>query len=415
MRNLLCVAAVACLSTLIGCTNGGDADPATDTALVSGDVWTLGNTPCSGSRVDALLCDNATTCYVGCGQNAEGDGLFMTSDAGATWSAPADEAGGYFATMRVDHISRGAEGLLYVAGEGDSSYRVISLDTSTGALNALYTNGTNVDFSFTAGSFARNSTTMVAESLTGTGIVVNHYNDSSWQSTHAENDGWASGYGWWNGSGEDGHVQVLDMTVVDDEILGVGSTINYPPVVYLPPRSFDFGSDSSGDDLADQMWESVVLNSESFSVWDGECWGIDGNADGLAVGCVDQDGDRGMVYTIGSDWKSSAYQAANWTETDMSTVVEYADPAGLGHSTWTRMVCRGDDNFVVAVGADTQDDAGWLAVSKDGGSSWTDLTADIVMTNLDSKFNALFQCQVVDGTLFAAGAGFLASASVSDL
>lgn len=397
----------------MGCKDStGDSG---DSGLVSGDVWTLGSTPCTGSRVDALYCDDASTCYLGCGQNAEGDGLFMTTDAGATWSAPEDEAGGYFATMRVDHLSRGDDGLLYVAGEGDSSYRVVSLDTSSGALSAVYTNGSKVDFSFTAGSFARTSTTMVAESLTGTGITVNQYTDNAWQSTHSENDGWASGYGWWNNSGQPEHVQVLDMTVVNDQILGVGSTINYPPVVYLPPRSFAFGSDSSGDDLADQMWESVVLNAEAFSVWDGECWGMDGNADGLAVACVDQDADRGMVYTIGSDWETSAYDAANWTETDMSTVVEYADPAGLGHSTWTRTVCRGDSDLVVAVGADTQDDTGWLAVSKDGGDSWTDLTADMVSTNLDTKFSALFQCQVVDGTVIAAGAGVLASASVADL
>lgn len=411
MRNLFFVSAVACLA-LVGCKDGGDSE---DSGLVSGDVWTLGSTPCTGSRVDALLCDDATTCYVGCGQNAEGDGLHMTTDGGASWSAPDDEAGGYFATMRVDHLSRGDDGLLYVAGEGDSGYRVVSLDTSNGSLDAVWTNGTKVDFSFTAGSFARTSTTMVAESLTGGGIVVNQYNDSTWQSTHSENEGWASGYGWWNNSGNSDQGQVLDMTVVGENIIGVGSTIAYPPAVYLPPRSFEFGSDSNGDGYADQMWETVVLNSEAFSVWTGECWGVAGNDDGLAVACVDQDGDRGMVYTIGSDWETSAYDAANWTETDMSTVVEYADPDGLGHSTWSRMVCRGDDNLVVAVGADTQTDDGWLAVSKDGGGSWTDLTADMVSTNLDTKFSALFQCQVVDGTLIAAGAGVLASASVADL
>ena len=54
-------------------------------------------------------------------------------------------------------------------------------------------------------------------------------------------------------------------------------------------------------------------------------------------------------------------------------------------------------------------------MSKDGGGSWTDLTADMVSTNLDTKFSALFQCQVVDGTLIAAGAGVLATASVADL
>ncbi|MED5371556.1 MAG: hypothetical protein VX899_11110 [Myxococcota bacterium] len=408
MRHTLLLTTLA-LSALTACKDSGNGEDTAGTSTVG--IWTLGSTPCTGSRVDALECDDADTCYVGCGQNAEGVGLFLSSDAGGSWDAPDDEAGGYFATMRVNHLSRGDDGLLYVAGEGSSSYRVVSLDTDSGALGAVYTNGSTVDYSFTAGSFATTGDTMVAESLTGTGIVVKHPGDSAWLAEWEANDGWAAGYGWWNNSGESGHVQVLDMGVVSGEIVGAGSTINYPPVVYLPPQSWDFGS-SSGGDYADQMWETVVLNEGAFSQYIGECWGIDGNSDGLAVACVDQDADRAMVYTIGSDWKTSAYDASNWTESDLSTVLS----ASLvqDHSTWTRQVCRGPDNLVVAVGADTQDDTGWMATSTDGGSTWTDHTDDIVEAYGDS-FSALFQCQVVDDHIVAAGAGVMIQVAVADL
>jgi hypothetical protein len=392
-----------------------DTDAAsTDTEVPLASPWSLATTPCNGSRVDALLCDDADTCYVGCGQNADSDGLFVTTDAGQSWSAPVDAAGGYFATMRVNHLSRDDDGLLYVAGTGDNAYRVVSLDTQTGELIAVYTNGSNVNYSFTAGSFATNGRTMVTESLTGTGIVVKQVDDAAWASDWADTDGWASGYGWWLQSGAADHVQVLDMTVVDGEILGVGSTINYPPVVYLPPQSWDFGSYVGGDH-ADRLWDAVILNEEDFSPFIGECWGIDGNSDGLAVACVDQADDRAMVYTIGSDWKTSAYMPSAWTATDLSTVLTVADPAGLDHSTWTRQVCRGPDNLVVAVGADTQSNTGWLATSSDGGTTWADHTEDIVVAHAGSAFPVLFQCQVIDAHVVAAGAGFLAKIAIEDL
>lgn len=430
---------LALITALVSCDELVDAESDTDTDVSNGDAdtdsdsdsdsdtdsdtdsdadadvtWRVGSTPCEGGRLDALHCDNPTTCYVGCGQNAIGEGLFLTTNSGGSWAAPVDEAGGYFATMRVNHASRAADGLLYVAGEGDSSYRVVSLDTSDGSLGVVYINGSTIDYSFTAGTYARTSGgTEVTESLTGSGIVVRH-SDAGWLSDWSAHDGWAAAYGWWHNAGFSNHVQVLDMTVVNDQIIGVGAQINYEPVVYLPPRSWDFGSvDPLGDpDFAENMWETVQLNSEDFSPFVGECWHVDGNEDGIAVGCVDQEGDRGMVYTIGPDWQTTGYAASGWTATDMSTVVAYGDPAGLNHSTWTRAVCRGPDNLVVAVGADTQDDVGWLVTSVDGGVTWTEHTADIVTANGGQKFAALYQCQVVDGTVIAGGAGFLTSQDV---
>ena len=86
----------------------------------------------------------------------------------------------------------------------------------------------------------------------------------------------------------------------------------------------------------------------------------------------------------------------------------------LGHSTWSAGVCRGPDNFVAAVGRDSESDEGWLITSKDGGVSWTEHTDDIAEAYGD-RFGPLIRCQVVDGTLVIGGSLIIAQASVADL
>jgi hypothetical protein len=86
----------------------------------------------------------------------------------------------------------------------------------------------------------------------------------------------------------------------------------------------------------------------------------------------------------------------------------------MGHSTWSAGTCRGPDNFVAAVGRDSESDAGWLITSNDGGSSWTEHTADIAEAYGDS-FGPLIKCQVVDGSLVVGGSLIIASANIADL
>ena len=203
----------------------------------------------------------------------------------------------------------------------------------------------------------------------------------------------------------------LQMIVVNDQVVGAGSTISKPPVVYLPPRTWEFATDSDGDEYVDQMWETVIL-ATGFSEYSGECWGIGGNEDGLVAACVNQDADVGMVYTIGADWESNGYDASNWTSTDVSELVSAS--VDMGHSTWAAGACRGPDNFVAAVGRDSQTDEGWVITSKDGGTNWTEHTADIA-TAYGGSFGPIIRCQVVDGTLVVGGSMTIASAEVADL
>jgi hypothetical protein len=146
--------------------------------------------------------------------------------------------------------------------------------------------------------------------------------------------------------------------------------------------------------------------ADGFAAYDGECWGISGNADGLAVVCVNQDDDLGMVYTIGSDWETTAYDAANWTATNAGDVVEAG--TAQGHSTWNEGVCRGPNNELTVVGRDSQTDDGYIIRSTDGGSTWVELTAG-VSAAFGAEVGTLNRCVYTDTALVLGGSGILAS------
>jgi hypothetical protein len=388
-----------------------DTDDTDDTDDPVEEGWSAADSPCSGSQMDALYCTDAATCYVGCGSNAEGAGLFVTDDGGASWSLAEDVYGGFFDDFRVLDIVPADGGELIVSGTGSSAHRVVAFSPADGTLSEVYNNFSNVDYSMTVGSYARRSDGLqVAESLTGSGIVVTK-DDASFQSEYASYDGWGSAYGWWHTAGSSSHVQVLDMVVVDDEILGVGAQINVPPVVYLPPRSWSFGTDSTGDGYLNQMWETVQL-AEGFDEYSGECWRIDGNSDGLAVVCVNQDVGHGRVYTIGSDWRTTGYDAESWT---MTRIEDHVDAAlVLGNPTWNEGVCRGPDDAVIVVGRNSMTDEGYVVHSPDGGVSWTEITDDVAAA-YGGEFGPVTRCMFTGTHLIIGGPGLLASVAIEGL
>jgi hypothetical protein len=359
-----------------------------------------------GYKVDALLCDDPLTCYVGCGSDASGHGLFLTTDGGLSWDIAPDATGAFFEDYRVHDLVRDPDdGLLYVAGNGDDDYRVVALNTDDGTLTEVYINHPNIDYTMAAGSYARRSDGLeIAESHTG-GQVVIRKKDEAFREAYAEYGGWADGAGWWDNTAFSLNGQVLDLAVVNDQIIGAGSQISVPPAVLLPPRTWEFATDSDGDGDLDLLWETVSLSPEGFGAYDGECWGVAGNADGLAVVCVDQEADRGMAYTIGPDWETTAYEPTNWTATDFDTVVAVATESG--RSTWNEGVCRGPSNRVTVVGRDSQLNDGYVAHSDDGGEAWRELTP-AVEEAFGGGFGPMTRCMYTSTHLMVAGPGIYA-------
>ena len=364
----------------------------------------IGSHPCTGYVTDALWMDSSQDGYLGCGTDAGGVGFWETADGGQTWSPVEDAETGetFFSTFRVNDVWRSPEtGLLYVSGNSTvGEHRVVSMDAN-GVLAEVRNNGDLYDFSFSADSYVRTASGVeVTEALTGAQVLVRK-DDAEWLKTHSEHNGWANGYGWWDADVEgDTYGGILDLDVYGEQIVGCGSAINEPPVVYLPSRDWTFGTDADQDGTVEQLWDVVPLvDGDSFSTYYGEMWDIDIDAGGIVVGGVNQAADEGMVYSIGADWPSSGYEADGWTAFKVS------DLLGSTDSTWVRGVCRSGDR-VLAVGEYSNTSEGFVLLSDDGGSTFSDLSADIVSAGL-TDIPPLQRCQVLDdgGWVAAGGAG----------
>jgi hypothetical protein len=370
-------------------------------ALNMGDIQ-IGGHPCTGYVTDALWMDTSESGYLGCGTDAAGVGFWATEDGGQTWSPVRDSETGetFFSTFRVNDVWRSPDtGLLYVSGNSTvGSHRVVSMDPS-GKLAEVRNNGSLYDYSFSAASYVRTSSGVeVTEALTG-GQVLVRKDDPAWQEAHSEHNGWANGYGWWESDPEgDTYGGIMDLDVHGDFIVGCGSAINEPPVVYLPPRDWTFGTDADQDEdgTVEQLWDVVPLVDDSFSSYYGEMWDIDADAGGIVVGGVNQAAGEGMVYSIGPEWTTSGYVASAWT------VFKVSDLLGTTDSTWVRGVCRSGDR-VIAVGEYSNTSTGFVILSDDGGKSFSDLSGDIVDSGL-TNIPPLQRCQILsDGSWIVAG------------
>ena len=367
-----------------------DTDSDVDTDADADGTFSVTYHPCTGNRTDALWVDDQSTAFVGCGTTTTGTGLFTTSDGGDTWAPFSEASAGtaFFEAFRVDHLWRNPEDdLLYVSGNHTSDdYRVVSLDEGMN-VGEVWSNGPTYDYSFTAGSYAAAGGVRIAESLTGNGLVVS-----------VGGADWKSAYGWWNTAGHPG-LQILDMAVADGSIVGVGSTIAYPPVVYLPARTWDFASSASSDEYVSDMWEVVQL-ADGFDEFGGELWDIATDGDGaISVAGVNQDAGQGMVYSVGSNWDLVGYDSDNWITFNVATLL------GTDHPTWTRGVCRSGQD-VVAVGEYSSLGDGFILTSGDGGASFTDRTEEVLASLPGSAgLGPVHRCQIFDdGSFFVAGA-----------
>ncbi|MEZ4317154.1 MAG: hypothetical protein R3F61_06610 [Myxococcota bacterium] len=311
--------------------------------------------PCFGNRTDTVFIDDADTMYVGCGTTTEGQGLYRTTDAGRSWEPVAG-----FEAFRVSHVHRAGDGVLYVAGTGPNSQRVVSLgidDTITPVFEAQAQTWN----SFHVGTFLRmDDGSAMAESLTG--------GDLAFRPT--ETGPWEDGYGWW--TGEDSF-QVLDAVLFDGHVVGVGSTIIQPPTVFVQQEGPGF-----------TMSDTSLLDTI------GELWSVDTDGRALVAGGVDQSADVGLIFwTDGGD----PSDPASWESTDLRDL-------STDQATWVRGVCR-DGDHLVAVGEYSQLGEGLMLESTDGGISWNDITPD--------SAPPLSRCRFGHGRLAIAGAqGFFA-------
>lgn len=325
---------------LSACTVGGT--PANRIGDADGNVgpWVRLQHPCFGNRTDAMWFDDASTGFVGCGSTTEGYGVYETVDGGLSWTSLFD--GTPLEDMRVDSISRGSDGVLYLAGTGYGGFRVITLVDNT--LEEFYSapsSGAQPWQTFQVGTFRTDGTgRAVSESLTGTDVMY-------WPDV---NGAAVNGYGWWNQTsiGSFG-AQILDLEVYNDRFYGVGSTISQPPYFYYEAAG------GMGNSFA---FEAIQM-SDSF---DGEIWdlAIDGDGAMMAAG-VDENSDTGVLwYTTGDPT-----QASSWEMYNITPIV----PVFPTNSTRFYGACRAGDTMV-AIGDYSQEEEALIVYSLDGGANW---------------------------------------------
>ena len=388
------------LGSFAGC--GDDSTPATDSGTGTGDAgsgtdggsgmdsstgdggsdggapsgWAVLPHDCPGiNRTDALMADADGSLWVGCGSGTVGDGLYVSTDDGATWAIPATNPANVLNSFRVLSVHRGYGGFVYVAGEGPANAMVISLDTSATpyAAEAVLTRGGTVGTSFLAGPFVTTSSgAAFADSFNGADAL---YRPDDTVDDAAAN--WTDAGAW---EDDGGTHQILDLVVVNDRFVGAGSTIAEPPHVFLPSMT---GS-------VFQMTPIQLVSG--LGEWDGEMWGVAADPTRVVAVGVDQDNDIGKIFVSGTD----QYDAADYTQIDIDPILGSRLPAS--GSTWARGVCM-DGNRVVVVGEiQPLGQGGFVIESTDGGTTFNDITPD-------GSVASWSKCSIGGGRLVVAGAG----------
>lgn len=337
-------------------------------------TWVVSNHGCPGAnRTDALHRDDDGRLWVGCGTAAAGYGLYASDDGGHAWArvqvhppALLDQQ------FRVNSISRGHDGALYVAGfEAATWNMVLRLDTSVSPIAAsVVLEGVNqVGRLFQVGTYRELADgRAIAESLNGTDLL--------YRPTAATGPSAAL----WTLPPSPLY-QILDLTVSNDQFYGVGSTIAEPPRVFLPPTT---------PGAQPYQWQIQTLPTTG---WTGEMWGVAVNAERMVAVGIDQHSNTGKIYVS----QGSPY-ANNWLVHDLPDIVG----AG-GAGTWARGVCmRGQNIVVVGERQPLSAGSGLVMLSVDGGQSFSNITPAGVSSTVS-------RCVIEpDGSLVVAGsAGFI--------
>ena len=350
-------------------TAGQDAADETGGGLLE---WSELAGPCGGSATNAMWFDDASTGFAGCGENAEGEGLFTTIDGGATW-----ESHSAFNEVRTMDIRRGPDGVLYGAGTDQlDGFSLWSIDETTPddlELTGLYTPSNNAFTSVGQGENAAVTPAgqILVDSLTGTsaayrpagGVFEEHHSISEAAIADPDN---APAF------------QVRRIMAFDEQFYAVGSLINDPARVHLPSQlpgaTFHF--------------ESVLLQPDTRDgeLHDMHMW----STTHMIVAGHDQSERFPLIYVVDGD----PYAAGDWQQVELAdSGIEYQ--AGINN-----LDVVGDT--VVAVGEKIPTSAGgFVVISQDAGLTWEDITPEDL-----GSVGALSAVQLFDdGSMVVGGGG----------
>lgn len=352
-----------------GDTTGADTSTGgEETGQTGGPLaWSEIAGPCAGSGTNALWFDDRMNGFVGCGENADGEGLYTTVDGGTTF-----EDNVRFNEVRVMDIRRGPDGVLYGAGIHQlDGFPLWSFDEG-GMIGAtgLYTPSNSA---FTAVNQAENAAItedgqMLIDSLTGTQAAYRPAG-GEFEEVDSLSEELLS-------NPDAGSYQVRRIVANDNQFYAVGSLINDPARVHLPSRL----------DGATFHFQSVLLQPDTrdgelldMHVWDSEHMIVAGH---------DQSERFPLIYLVdGAD----PYDSANWEK------IEFFD-SGLDYQAGVNDIHVNGDTVVMVGEKIPTAEGGFVVISEDGGRTFEDITPEDV-----GPLSRVWMFD--DGEMIAAGGG----------
>jgi hypothetical protein len=333
--------------------------------------WAAAGAACA-STVETIFFEGDKG-YMGCGQNAEGEGLFVSEDGGATWGASERR----FEEVRVNDIRRGSDGVLYGAGLHQlDGYAVFSIDESGSSLEpvGLYEQSNQAFFKVGQGQNIAMTADgqMITDSLTGVTAAYKAA-DGEWTELEGLGEGFLT---------EDRDVfQVTTIVPHQNRFYAVGSVINDPAQIYLPSKE------------ADATYHMVPLELQP-STRDGEMADLYIWDDGamIAVG-FDQSQRESLVYTLPAG--GDAYDREAWSQIDLYDF-------GLDFESDANAVAVSGDTVVLVGEKIPSSQGGYIAISEDRGQTWTDITPETERGKI-ARMNEVWLWE--SGRIYAAGNG----------
>lgn len=341
------------------------ADEEVDEGTTPTSGWVKRSVPCfSGIPFIALHFD-AVNGYMGCGESAQGAGLFVTTDKGQTW-----ESARKFSATRVVDVRRGPDGKLYGAGHDTlDGFRAWEIDDSNPTPNGLKLVGVfRPETALAANKVARAQN--IAVTADGQMLVDSSLNRAAgylpgpgqpWQELEYLGEGGTSRF-------------LTRVHAFDNQFYGVGSTISTIAEVHLPSKTEGAPIFTTVNPLARRSAELM-----EFHMWSATKM--------IAVGV--NVSDNFPLILIG---EGDLYDKDNWRQ------VEVFD-SGIEYKGNIRGMAVKGDTIVVVGGKIPTSKGGFMLRSEDAGETWTDITP-----TTQGKVNRLWNVWMWDnGDLFAAG------------
>lgn len=348
-------------------------DPDTNDPDEPSRVLTLLEDPCLGAGTPyGLLFRSNSEGFVGCGS---GQGLWRTTDSGDVFTRAHPSGDLHVFSLSLDAWERvlvcgrdyeGGKGMVFLE-DGSSWKRLLKYGTDPDAPQEAAISNCGAAVGLSDGR-------MLVASLT--------VGDLLWSTDSGES--WSPEERYWedaNLSGGYSYYYMLSMrALADDTIIGAGSQITEPPVLFGPSTDpqggwMNFHAHIVNPDIIGEVWAMDTPD-------DGQTWFVGGR-------------DQGATSRASGYLSRSADGGATWAHLPLGEQIDVLHDIAF------------DGNNGVAVGHRYPlSNGGFVLITTDGGASWRELGEDVPL---------LQSADVVGDTFWIAGDAFLARGHFSEI